>query len=195
MPGRQFQKVCPRSRNRARARGRKASPPRARCTAVRRQVATSSESQLTSRTPHDSLLGAGLSLFLDHPESSIEHTSMTFLNHTPLGRFPSAKWSPTLPTRVRQKFAPGCCLAARCDEAISVGTFAVPIRKKVTRGSRRIQQTSQLATGPVGIVLLVAAIYLAVKSPKKLQTFGPCGDGFCRDHAAVHLAGSHPAPG
>jgi hypothetical protein len=33
-------------------------------------------------------------------------------------------------------------------------------------------QTSQPAASPLGILLLVAAIYLVVKSPKKLQTLG-----------------------
>ena len=33
-------------------------------------------------------------------------------------------------------------------------------------------QTSQPAASPLGILLLVAAIFLVVKSPKKLQTLG-----------------------
>jgi hypothetical protein len=39
-------------------------------------------------------------------------------------------------------------------------------------------QTSQPAGSPLGILLLIAAIYLVVKSPKKLQTLGRMGMAF-----------------
>jgi hypothetical protein len=39
-------------------------------------------------------------------------------------------------------------------------------------------QTAQPTTSPLGILLLVAAIYLVVKSPKKLQTLGRMGIAF-----------------
>lgn len=39
-------------------------------------------------------------------------------------------------------------------------------------------QTSQPAASPLGIILLVAAIYLLVKSPKKLQTLGRMAGAF-----------------
>jgi hypothetical protein len=39
-------------------------------------------------------------------------------------------------------------------------------------------QTAQPTGSPLGILLLVAAIYLVVKSPKKLQTLGRMGIAF-----------------
>jgi len=39
-------------------------------------------------------------------------------------------------------------------------------------------QTAQPTVSPLGILLLVAAIYLVVKSPKKLQTLGRMGVAF-----------------
>jgi hypothetical protein len=39
-------------------------------------------------------------------------------------------------------------------------------------------QTSQPVGSPLGIMLLIAAIYLVVKSPKKLQTLGRMGMAF-----------------
>src|SRR6266404_1428931 len=39
-------------------------------------------------------------------------------------------------------------------------------------------QTSQSAASPLGILLLVAAIYLVVKSPKKLKMLGRMGIAF-----------------
>ncbi len=39
-------------------------------------------------------------------------------------------------------------------------------------------QTAQPTASPLGILLLVAAIYLVVKSPKKLQTLGRMGIAF-----------------
>ena len=39
-------------------------------------------------------------------------------------------------------------------------------------------QTTQPTVSPLGILLLVTAIYLVVKSPKKLQTLGRMGIAF-----------------
>jgi hypothetical protein len=39
-------------------------------------------------------------------------------------------------------------------------------------------QTSQPVGSPLGILLLIAAIYLVVRSPKKLQTLGRMGIAF-----------------
>jgi hypothetical protein len=41
-----------------------------------------------------------------------------------------------------------------------------------------MMQTSQPMGSPLGILLLIAAIYLVAKSPKKLQTLGRMGIAF-----------------
>ena len=50
--------------------------------------------------------------------------------------------------------------------------IGVQLRKQVCERIEVTMQTAQPAASPLGILLLVAAIYLVVKSPRKLQTLG-----------------------
>jgi thiol:disulfide interchange protein len=51
-------------------------------------------------------------------------------------------------------------------------------------------QTAQPTASPLGILLLAAAIYLVVKSPKKLQTLGRMGIAFVMSVLLIMVTGA-----